>query len=364
MSPKPRKNIAALGAYPMAKPVAKSAVETAYLANNELWAGPSEKVLQAISQQAKKANLYHEPSALELREAIARQHDINVRQIVCSNGSCDLITLLCQVFCEPGDEVVVGPFSYMFFRTASQVSGATICMPPHSLELKLDDLFEQVTNKTRIVFLDNPQNPIGGVFSNKEIRQFHKKLPEDVLLVLDSAYAEFAEIEDYDAGGALVDEFENVVMLRTFSKIYGLADLRVGWSYSPQAIADLLNSVRQPSNMSGISIQAAKVAITEEDLVQERLAQNRAWRTRLISGLQNIRGLYCYPSHTNFVLTRLSLDSGFNANALADELNKQSIQVRSMAGYGLPDHIRISINPEDKVNRLIKALTQLLGSCD
>ena len=359
MAPKPRNCIASLGAYPMAKPVAEGLTEIAHLANNELWQGPSAAVLQGIAEQSQKANLYHEPSAAELRSAIAQQHDISANQIVCSNGSCELITLLCQIYCDPNDEVVVGPFSYMFFRTASQIAGARIRMPEATLQWTLHSLLEQVTDKTRIVFLDNPQNPIGGVFNRHEIREFHKKLPSNILLVLDSAYAEFAEIDDYDAGIEMVNEFDNVVMLRTFSKAYGLADLRVGWSYACQEITNLLHSVRQPSNMSGISIQAAKIAITEHSLVEQRLQQNRICREMLEHGMNNINGFKTYPSHTNFLLVKLPEKSKYDANSLADCLNEYSIQIRSMAGYALPDHVRITINPEEKINRLIQVMTTL-----
>ncbi|MEM7193922.1 MAG: aminotransferase class I/II-fold pyridoxal phosphate-dependent enzyme [Pseudomonadota bacterium] len=358
--PQPRQCIADLADYPLGAPITDASLTLSHLDNNEHWLSPSPKVIEAITHAAGSANYYSEGSARNLRQQLAERHGLNADGIVCGNGSSELISMLCRLFCNPGDEIVVGPYSYMYFRTSAQVVDANIVMPEiSSVALDVASLAACVTERTRIVFVDNPQNPVGVMSTLEQITNLHTALPKDVVLVLDSAYAEYVDNEHYDAGAGMVEEFDNVVMLRTFSKVHGLAGLRIGWGYFPIYMANLMHRFRQPNNLSSLSVAAASAAMNDELFVEQTLKHAHEARTYLADGLTAL-GFAPYPSQTNFVLAKIPEGCSLNAKQIDSTLRSQGVMIRSMAGYHLPDHIRITVAEYDHIDRTLDAIRALI----
>ena len=356
-APKARKCIQELGAYPLVPPLEGDASQILNLANNEYWRHPPDEISEAVAEAVRNMNVYPETSAHFLRKEIGDYFGLDADRIVCSNGSSELISMLCRVYCDAGDEIIVGPYSYLYFRTSSQIVDASIVKAgSHVGPLNIQDILQKVTDKTKIVFLDNPQNPIG-TYQNREFsKALRQELPEHVLLVLDSAYAEFVDAEDYSAGQDLVESHSNVVMLRTFSKIFGLAGIRIGWSYACSEITDLIHRVRQPNNVSGLSLAAASAAMKFCPSVSEIRRENTIAREALVEVME-AAGLKTYPSVTNFVLSRLPEWYPEDGNYLKAQLRKKQILIRPMAGYGLADHVRITVPDIRDIARLGAALS-------
>lgn len=361
-SPVPRDNIARLAPYPLDSAASGDTPGTVNLQYNEHWAPLSDRVRAACHDALGNSHLYPETSAAPLRSVLARHHDIDRDRIVCANGSSELISLLCQIYCRNSDEIVIGPFSYMYFRTAAKIAGATPIMAScKGMQLAVDDLLNSVTERTRILFVDNPQNPLGDYFNATDIRLLRQQLPDHILLVIDAAYAEYADAADYQDALQLVEEQPNTVVLRTFSKIYGLAGLRIGWAYAPEKIASYLNRVRQPNNLSGVSVAAALASMGEQDLVAERARQNSDWRSMLSATLSSRFGFGVRPSQANFILAGLPDSYPGDASRLAGEVEQHGVLIRPMASYGLPQHVRITIAPEHALERLVGALEKVPG---
>ena len=361
--PKPRDCIQALGAYPLVPPLEGDASQILNLANNEYWRSPPQEIGKAVAEALQSMNVYPETSAGFLRKEIGDYFGLDADRIVCSNGSSELISMLCRVYCDAEDEIIVGPYSYLYFRTSSQIVDARIVKAgSHVGPLNIQDILDKVSDKTKIVFLDNPQNPIGTYQACEFTETLRQKLPDHILLVLDSAYAEFVDAEDYCPGQALVDSYANVVMLRTFSKIFGLAGIRIGWSYACDEITDLIHRVRQPNNVSGLSLAAASAAMKFCRPVSEIRSENTIARQALVKVMEQA-GLQTYPSVTNFVLSKLPESYDGDGNYLTAQLRQQKILIRPMAGYGLPDHVRITVPNIEDIPRLGAALSaELMGS--
>ena len=234
------------------------------LASNESALGPSAKAVAAYRALAGEIHRYPDGGADELREALGRCHGLDPARIVCGAGSDELITLLLRSFAGPGDEVLYSRHGFLMYPINAQAAGATpVAAPEQALTTDVDALLERVTERTRVVFVANPNNPTGTYLSAAEMARLHAGLPPSVVLAIDAAYAEFVNRNDYEAGMTLVDRAKNVVMLRTFSKIYALAGLRLGWAYCPPAIADILNRMRSPFNVNAPALAAGVAAVED-----------------------------------------------------------------------------------------------------
>ena len=360
MTLEPKPYIATLADYPLVEPP-EDAENIVNLSANEHWQGPSDAVKNAAASALLSAHLYPETSAHALRDAISKCHAIDADRIVCANGSSELIHLICKIYCDTEDEIIVGEYGYLYFRTAGESCGASV-VSPNTGQLKhdIDAILDKVTPRTRVAFLDNPQNPIGTWLAQEQINRLRTRLPEDVLLVIDSAYAEYVDDDDYEAGINLVNRFDNCVMLRTFSKIYGLAGLRIAWAYAPAEIVKLMHRVRQPNNLSAVSLHAAKVAIQEQSLVMSRRKENAFFRDFLVNSLNDL-GFNVIPSETNFILTALPHNAPFTPSEFARQLEAAGVLIRPMDAYQLPDYVRITVGPRAWTQRLIKETRRLLS---
>lgn len=361
MPVKPRPSILDIAAYKPGRSKARAGLAALKLSANESALGTSPKAREAFLAAADNLHRYPDGQASGLREALARRFDLDPARIVCGHGSDDLIELLCVAYAGEGDEVLVTRHAFLIYSIAAKTVGATpVVAEETGLRADVEKILEKVTDKTRIVFIANPNNPTGTYLTKAELTDLAERLPDDVLLVIDAAYAEFAEAADYESGGDLARRFDNVVMLRTFSKAYGLANLRLGWGFASPDVVDVLNRIRGPFNVSGPA-QAAGTAAVEDDAFLDKVvthnAEWRAWLSQKLGGL----GLEVVPSVANFLLFRLPDEAKFSAAAADAFLSECGLLLRRTDEYHLPQYLRLTIGTEDENRKVVDALTAFMA---
>ena len=360
--PQPNKGIMDIAAYVPGREAAPGAGKVYKLSSNETPLGASPAVGEAISRVAERLAYYPDGSAHVLRQAIASAHGLNAERILCSNGSGELLGLLCQTYLSPGDEAIFTEHGFLVYKIQILAAGATpVTVRETDYTADVDAMLAAVTERTKVVFLANPNNPTGTYLPFSEVKRLHAGLPSNVVLVLDAAYAEYVRRNDYEAGVELVAENDNVVMTRTFSKIHGLAGLRVGWMYAPAAIIDAVNRVRGPFNVNAIALAAGAVAIGDKAHVEMAVRHNEEWLPKVSDGLRAI-GLEITPSVGNFVLIHFPEQSGKNAEQADTFLTERGFVLRRVAGYGLPNALRMTIGTADANLGVIAALTEFMAS--
>ncbi len=328
----------------------------AKLSSNENPLGPSPKAMAAFREAALELHRYPDGGAERLRDGIARRFGLEKDRIVCGNGSDELISLLARAYAGPDEEVLFSRHGFLMYRLSALAAGARPrAAPEKELRTDLEALLAMVGPATRIVFLGNPNNPTGSWLGAAEVARLRERLPPDVLLVLDAAYAEYVEEKDYDPGEGLVRAGDNTVMLRTFSKIYGLAALRLGWAYCPPAIADVLNRLRGPFNTSAPAQAAALAALDDRDHEARSRAHNNHWRAWLAREIA-AAGYRVYPSVGNFLLVEFA-----DADAADAFLKSRGLIMRKMGAYGLGRCLRITIGTEAETRATAAALAEFAG---
>lgn len=346
--PKPRPGIDLIAPYVGGESRAETA-RVYRLASNEGALGPSPKAAEAYRALADDLHRYPDGGSGGLREALADRWSLDVDRIVCGAGSDELISLLVSAYAGPGDEVIHSAHGFMMYRLSALGAGATpISVPEKNRTTDVDAILAAVTDNTRLVLLANPNNPTGTYLTADEVEKLIAGLPPQVLLVIDGAYAEYVEVPDYPDAAALVERHENVVMLRTFSKIFALAALRLGWAYCPPAIADTLNRVRGPFNVNAPAQAAGIESLHDTDFLKKSIDLNRQWRAVLTQNLRGL-GLGVADSIGNFILVDFADLEGISAAGALEYLKSRGVLVRGMAGYGLPDCLRISIGLDEDV---------------
>ena len=330
------------------------------LASNEAAIGPSSKAIAAFQEQYNMLHRYPDGSAEDLRSKLGELHRINKNQIVCGSGSDELLQLLARAYAGPGDEILYSKHGFLVYRLAALAVGATpIVAPEKNYCTSVDRLLENITKRTKIIFLANPNNPTGSYLTKSELFRLWEALPKNILLVLDAAYAEFVTKTDYSAGIELVDRAENVVMTRTFSKIYGLAALRLGWCYGSDKIIDVLNRIRGPFNLTGAALAAGIAALEDQEHLSRALKHNNEWMEQLVVNLEKM-GIATLPSVCNFVLLQFS-DKGPHTSNLADKfLTSRGILTRNVTNYELPNFLRVTIGKDREMHALLLALTEFM----
>jgi histidinol-phosphate aminotransferase len=322
------------------------------LASNESALGPSLKAIAAYKALAGQIHRYPEGGSAELRAALGKIHGIDPARIVCGAGSDELIGLLTRAYAGPGDEVLFGRHGFLMYPIATMSAGAVpVAVPEKDLTFDVDAVLKRVGPKTKIVFIANPNNPTGTYVSRAALKRLHAGLPPSVLLVIDAAYAEFVSRNDYEPGIELVNAAPNVVMTRTFSKIYALAALRLGWAYCGVEVADVLNRVRNPFNVSAPAQAAGLAALEDAEALDRARKHNEIWRPWLENELRAL-GLALTPSVANFVLARFGEDAK-GADAALSFLQSRGIIARRMAAYGLPEYLRITIGTESEMRAVV-----------
>ncbi len=327
---------------------------------NEGALGPSPKAVEAYKAAAGEIHRYPESGSGTLVTALAKHHGLDPEKLVIGNGSDELIELICHCFAGPGDEVLYTQYGFVMYPTCAHACGATpVKVPDDGFTASVDAILARVTPKTKIVFLANPNNPTGTYLARSEVERLWAALPKHVVLVLDAAYAEYVERNDYADGSELAEKAPNVIMLRTFSKMYGLAALRLGWGYGAPAVVDVLNRVHGVFNVNAAA-QAAGVAALEDVPFQDRSkTHNRIWVPRIQEQLRAL-GLEPLPTVANFMLVRVPAKTGKTPDQILAFCADKGIFMREMKTYGMTDCFRFSIGTEDENKALIETLTECL----
>ena len=359
MPPQPHPAILTIAPYVGGESAITDPTRAVRLMSNENPFGPSPQAVAAFHAAAENLHLYPSGGHDALREAIAARHGLDAERIMCGNGSDELILNLAKAYAGPGDEVIYPEHGFLMYPIAAQAAGATpVKVPESNLCDDPDALCAAVTDRTRLVFLANPANPTGTCLPFAALQALRQRLRPDILLVIDAAYAEYADQPDYQAGEALVAATDNTVVLRTFSKLYGLAALRVGYGYCPPAIASILNRIRGPFNVNAPAQAAAIAALADRAHQEKSQSHNTLWRKKLTDNLNNL-GFPVAPSAANYVLAH----TGAHTQPLYDWLKARHIYVRKVAGYGLPYHLRITIGRAADLETLLAAVHAFRAEC-
>lgn len=359
--PQPNSGIMDIAAYIPGKSEGPKGVKVYKLSANETPLGPSPKAKEAFSALSTVLEDYPDGSAGDLREALGKAHGLNPANILAGNGSDELLSLVAQCYLNAGDEAIYTEHGFLVYRIGILAAGATpVIAPETEFQASVDAILERVTEKTRVVFLANPNNPTGTYLPMSEVRRLHEGLSNSVLLVLDAAYAEYVRRNDYESGIELVSNSDNVVMTRTFSKIHGLAALRVGWMYGPDHIIDALNRVRGPFNVNAAALAAAKAAVEDRSTIDKAIAHNDEWLNWTTEQFSKL-GLKVTPSVGNFIL--IHFDGSNKPAKDADAfLTSRGYVLRLVGGYGLPNSLRMTIGTEEACRGVIDAMTEFMAS--
>ena len=324
------------------------------LASNENPLGPSPKVLEAVQGALKNITRY--PDGFDLTAKLATLLKVNAKQITLGNGSNQVLNVIAQTFLMPEHNAVISAHAFIVYPIAVKMLGATLkTVPAKNWGHDLDAMAQAIDDKTRIVFIANPNNPTGTWNSGKEVRAFMKRVPANVIVVLDEAYTEYVVTSEYESGFALLDQYPNLIVTRTFSKAYGLAGLRVGYSVSSEPVADLLNRVREPFNVNSLALIAAQVALDDVEYLEKSKKLNTAGMKQLEEGFRQ-RGLKWIPSIGNFIAVEFQQE----ALSLYNKLLHKGVITRPIAMYGMPKHLRISIGLPEENERYLRALREVL----
>lgn len=355
--PVPRPGVLAIEAYVPGKSGAPGAGKVHKLSSNETPLGPSPRAAAAMREAAAGLELYPDGSASRLRAAIAARYGLDPARIVCGAGSDELLSFLAYAFLGPGDEGIYTAHGFLVYRIAILAAGATpVVVPERDLRADVDAILAAVTPATKIVYLANPNNPTGTYLPFDEVRRLHAGLAPHVLLVLDGAYAEYVRAADYAAGLDLVLAAENVAMTRTFSKIHGLAALRIGWMVGPSGVVDAVNRIRGPFNLSGAAIAAGAAAIADDGHVAAAAAHNDTWLPWLAEAVAAL-GLAATPSVANFLLVHFPDAPGRSAAEADAYLTAHGVVTRRVSAYGLPHALRVTVGGEEANRAFVAALT-------
>ena len=361
-APTPKPGILDIEAYVPGESKLPSGVKPAKLSSNETPLGPSPKAIEAYKAAAADLERYPDGQATALRTAIGQRYGLDPARIVCGAGSDEILTMLAHAYLGPGDEAIYTEHGFLVYRIAILANGATpVVAPEKDLKTDVDAILARVTDRTRMVFLANPNTPTGTYIPIDEVRRLRAGLRSDILLVLDGAYAEFVQRNDYEAGLELVATTDNTVMTRTFSKIHGLASLRIGWGYCPSAVADVLNRIRGPFNLSSAAIAAGAAAIADAAHMERAVQHNATWLPWLQDEISRL-GLTVTPSVANFILIHFPREEGRTAKDADAFLKSKGIILRMVGSYGLGHCLRMTIGTEDENRRVVTALGEFMGA--
>ncbi|SEQ85044.1 histidinol-phosphate aminotransferase [Amphritea atlantica] len=326
------------------------------LASNENPMGPSPVAMAAVQAALGESCRYPDASGYKLKQALSERYGISPDTITLGNGSNDVLELIGRAFIVPGDEVIYSQHAFVVYMLVAQSTGATsVVVPAREWGHDLDAMAAAITDKTRIIFLANPNNPTGTWFSGQALQAFMAKVPDDVVVVLDEAYLEYVTEADYLSGVQLQAGFPNLVVTRTFSKAFGLAALRIGYAVANPAITDLLNRVRQPFNVNIPALEAATAVLGDTNYLQRSVELNRTGMVQLEQGLTQL-GVNWIPSVGNFI----SVDCGRDAAPVYAELLQEGVIVRPVANYQMPQHLRVTIGLPEENSRFLTAFASVL----
>ncbi len=353
---KAKSYIESIEAYKQGKSKTVTDAEIIKLSSNENALKTSKKAILAYKNHSIKINRYADGNCSNLRNRIANKYKINANQIVCGAGSDELISLLIQCFAGEGDEVIYSEYGFLMYPISAQKCGAkAIVAKETNLTTNVGNILALISDKTKMIFIANPNNPTGSYINKAQILKLIENTPKNIVIVLDLAYAEFVELgeDEYPDVIELVNKYDNVVMTRTFSKIYGLASLRLGWSYSCGYISDILNKARGPFNVSGSAIAAGEAAILDDEFIAKSIAHNSKWLKILGEELAKIQ-IKTHPSIANFIL--MEFENEKKCQEVNQFLLKNGVILREMLAYKLPNCLRITIGTQKENLKVLKLL--------
>jgi len=329
------------------------------LSANESALGPSPKAIKAIEKDKKKIYKYPESDSNSLRQVLSKKFTIDENRIVCGSGSDQIFDLTCRVFLEPGDEVITSEFGFIMYRIYASIYKAKIILAKEkNFKASPDEILKKVTNKTKIIFIANPNNPTGTFLSKKEMIYLRKKLRSNVLLVVDDAYFEFINSDDFTSGLDLFKNYSNVLITRTFSKVYGLAGLRLGWGYSSKKIIDAIYQIKPPFNVNRNALAAGIEAIKDNEWTKRAIEHNTLWSKKIFSVLKNFNIKTNEPT-ANFFLMHFN-ETKTNSEKAFKKLAAEKIILRKMTQYKISNALRLTIGDKEANEHFIKSLGRIL----
>jgi histidinol-phosphate aminotransferase len=359
--PQPRSGVLSIDAYVPGKSQAPGAVKVFKLSANETPLGPSPRAIEAFRRAADHLHDYPEGTARKLREAIGKSFGLDPARIVCGAGSDDMLNLLAQAYLAPGDEAIYTAHGFRLYPIFTLAAGGKpVIAAEKNYTADADLILAKVTDRTRIVFLANPNNPTGTYMPFDEVKRLRGALPANVLLVLDAAYADYVGRNDYESGIELVATTDNTVMTRTFSKIHGLAALRLGWMYGPAHVVDAINRIRAPFNVNTPALLAGIASIEDTAHIERSRAHNARWLPWLTEEIGKL-GLEVTPSVSNFILIHFPKTNGRTSKDADAFLTARGLILRAVASYGLPDALRLTVGTEEANRLVVAALTEFMG---
>ncbi len=328
------------------------------LASNENPLGPSPKAVEAIRGYASKINFYPDGGSYYLKKALGEKLGVKEENIILGNGSDEVVSLITRIFLQKGDQAIMGDPSFLMYKIDAQLSQAKVAsVPLKNFRLDLSEMSKAIGSKTKLIFINNPNNPTGTIITEDEVEHFLKDVPPRILTVFDEAYYEYVEDTNYPQSIDLLDKNSNIIILRTFSKIYGLAGLRVGYGIGSPEVIDLLNKARSPFNVNSLAQVAALASLEDEDQVNQSKSLVREGKEFLYSNLRRLKVSFI-PTQANFILIKI----GKKAKDVEGELLKKGIIVRGMGAYNLPHYIRVTIGTKPQNEEFIKNLQTILSS--
>ena len=361
MIPQPRAGLLNLPEYVPGERELKGISEPIKLSSNESNLGPSPAALKAFTDAATQIHRYPDPEQNQLRDAIAAHHGLDASRIICGNGSAELIQMLIQAYVGEGDEVLLSEYGFSLYQIISVSQGARIVSAPEENCIScVNELFECLSPQTKLIALANPNNPTGTYLPASELKRLLDRIPGHVLLLLDEAYAEYATAEDFESGLYWASECKNVVVTRTFSKLYGLASLRIGWIHAPRHVFDTLQRIRITFNANGPSMAAAEAALRDVEYTESVRKHNQQWRDLMTKAMESF-GLQVIPSMANFLLIRFPDDYRQNSVAATAALKRMGIIPRPVTAGSPQNCLRITIGKEEENKAVLKTLEQFMS---
>ena len=348
--------------YVAGKVINSKSKEIIKLSSNESPFKIPERVFTNINRTLRRSNFYPDGDCRNLKNVLAKHFKIISDQIICGNGSDDILAIICQAFARENSNVVCSEFGFTYYPIIARAAGAEVVFAKtKNMGINSQNILKKINSKTRLVFFANPNNPTGTIIMRKELKEFLESIPKDVIIVLDGAYSEYLKTKKYSDGLEFVNSFENLIVTRTFSKIFGLAGFRLGWAYSNKRIIELLEKIRGPFNVNNVAQEIGAKMLNEKKFLKNSIEHNEKWQ-KLLPKKINSFGLEAYETFTNFVLVRVEKNK-FDKSKIIHGLNTNNIFVRELFNYNLPDYFRVSIGTESEMKKFLKVLETLTIDC-
>ena len=330
------------------------------LSSNESSFGPSKKAIDAYLKTSKQLSRYPELTAESLQLTLAKKFNLNPDQIICGTGSDEILIFTVLTFCSPGDEVIHAKHGFEMYPIITKYAGAlSMIASENDYKININSILENISDSTKVIFIANPNNPTSTYLNHAELRSMMNKIPNNIVVVLDAAYAEFADAKDYDNTFSLAEEYNNVIITRTFSKAYSLAGLRLGWGYGSKILIDMIKKLRPPFNLPPGAIAAGIAAINDDQHLQEVVNHNNNIKSWFVNELNNL-GLKAYKTQTNFVFVIVPEKKYQSASKINDFLLSRGVAVRYLLSYGLENALRITLGTKEELTETIKLLKEFL----